>query len=267
MKALLNCFGFILGLLLKKWGNLSNVTLLAHCPVNLKKKDCTDIRNQTPQAPSGVYEIQPAGGNGRFKVYCEMRPDGGWIVFQRRTGGVVSFHRKWAFYKYGFGSLAYDHWLGLEKVHLLTKDKTKKWTLRVDLWDHEGSTAFAEYNNFKIGNEGTAYKLQVGRYSGNAGDAIRGAYPGIDQNGFGFSTIDRDNDGCSPCIFGDIAEAECALSEGGGWWYSRCGSASLNGEWHPSGDHIGWASGLHWLTWKPPAPYSAQATRMMIKPE
>ncbi|KAG7215869.1 hypothetical protein INR49_021850 [Caranx melampygus] len=161
--------------------------------------------------------------------------------------------------------LSEDHWLGLMKVFLMTKDKTKKWTLRVDLWDHEGGTAFAEYQNFRLGNKKTAFKLHVGHYSGNAGDAIRGAYTGIDQNGFGFSTIDRDNDGCSPCIFGDIGENECASSEGGGWWYSRCGSASLNGDWHPAGHHIGWASGVHWLTWKRPAPYSAKASRMMIK--
>uniref|UniRef100_UPI003AACB08B angiopoietin-related protein 5-like n=1 Tax=Centroberyx gerrardi TaxID=166262 RepID=UPI003AACB08B len=102
--------------------------------------------------------------------------------------------------------------------------------------------------------------------SGSAGDAIRGTYAGIDQNGFGFSTIDRDNDGCSPCIFGDIIENDCSFSEGGGgWWFSRCGSAGLNGDWHPAGEHLGWASGLHWLTWKGPAPYSARATRMMIK--
>lgn len=63
-----------------------------------------------------------------------------------------------------------DHWLGLERVHLLTKSKYKKWILRVDLWDHEDGTAFAEYSNFEIGNERTAYKLQVGRYSGNAGN-------------------------------------------------------------------------------------------------
>lgn len=107
-----------------------------------------------------------------------------------------------------------------------------------------------------------AIKLYFSLYEG---DAIRGTYPGVDQNGFGFSTIDRDNDGCNPCIFGDIAETECALTRGGGWWYSRCGSASLNGDWHPFGDHIGWASGLHWDTWKP-LPYSAKATRMMIKP-
>ncbi|XP_035987261.1 angiopoietin-related protein 5-like isoform X1 [Fundulus heteroclitus] len=249
-------------------------TLLLSCSVQAAKKqktvssqgtDCTQIKTQSPDALSGVYVIQPAGANNHFKVYCEMTSDGGWTVFQRRSGGSVSFNRKWVAYKNGFGNLTEDYWLGLKKVFALTKKKSKKWILRVDLWDHKGGSAFAEYKNFRLGNEKTAFKLHVGKYSGNAGDAIRGAYRGIDQNGFGFSTIDRDNDGCSPCIFGDIAEAKCAFLKVGGWWYSRCGSAGLNGEWHPYGDHIGWASGLHWLTWKPPAPYSAKATRMMMK--
>ncbi|KAM4712345.1 angiopoietin-4-like [Anableps anableps] len=229
-------------------------------------EDCSQMRNYIPHPHSGVYVIQPKGTKTRLKVYCMMLSTDDWIVIQRRSGRLVSFERRWAEYRNGFGSLTYDHWLGLEKVHVLTKDTNKAWTLRVDLWDHEGGYAFAEYRNFRIGDEGTAYQLHVGTYSGNAGDAIRGAYPGIDQNGFGFSTIDRDNDGCSPCLYSDIAIAECVLTKGGGWWYSGCGSASLNGKWHPFGDHVGWSSGLHWLTWKPPAPYSAKATRMMIKP-
>lgn len=97
------------------------------------------------------------------------------------------------------------------------------------------------------------------------GDAIRGEYEGVDQNGHGFSTADRDNDGCSPCVFGDIIQNQCTASVGGGWWYSRCGSAALNGPWHPSGDHMGWESGLHWLTWKSPGIYSVKASRMMLK--
>uniref|UniRef100_I3JRC1 Fibrinogen C-terminal domain-containing protein n=1 Tax=Oreochromis niloticus TaxID=8128 RepID=I3JRC1_ORENI len=207
--------------------------------------DCTQIKTLSPRASSGIYTIQPNGAMNKFKVYCEMRPDGGWTVFQKRT------------YKTGFGNLTQDFYL--------TKDKSKKWAMRVDLWDHEDGTAFAEYKNFRLGNEKTAFKLHVGKYRGNAGDAIRGAYKGIDQNGYGFSTVDRDNDGCSPCIFGDIADRACTFREGGGWWYSKCGSANLNGDWHSYGEHIGWASGLHWRTWKPPAPYSAKATKMMIK--
>ncbi|KAK9525440.1 hypothetical protein VZT92_016149 [Zoarces viviparus] len=227
--------------------------------------DCTRIKAVSPQASSGVYVIQPPRVKAPFKVFCEMRQDGGWTVFQRRSGREVSFNRKWAAYKKGFGNLKEDHWLGLMKVFSLTKNKTKKWTMRVELWDHEDATAFAEYRNFRLGSAKAAFKLHVGKYSGDAGDAIRGAYSGLDQNGFGFSTVDRDSDGCSPCIFGDIAQMDCTSSDGGGWWYSRCGSAGLNGDWHPSGEHVGWASGVHWQTWKTHAPYSLKATRMLIK--
>ncbi|XP_072233936.1 microfibril-associated glycoprotein 4-like [Leuresthes tenuis] len=261
MKSLLGYCGLILAFLL----SFSEQTVVNIKHISQTTTDCTQIKTRSPQAPSGVYIIQPVGASSPFPVYCEMRPDGGWTVFQRRSGGEVSFNRKWEAYKSGFGDLSEDHWLGLENVFSLTKDYSMKWTMRVDLWDYEGGTAFAEYKDFSLGNEKTAYTLSVGTYSGNAGDAIRGAYPGIDQNGYGFSTIDRDNDGCSPCIFGDIAVGQCTFSEGGGWWYSKCGSASLNGDWHPSGDNIGFASGIHWLTWKPPAPYSAKASRMMLK--
>ncbi|XP_034382479.1 fibrinogen-like protein 1 [Cyclopterus lumpus] len=225
--------------------------------------DCTQIKVLLPQASSGVYWIQPCKAKPPFKVFCEMRQDGGWTVLQRRSGGAVSFDRKWAAYKMGFGNYSEDFWLGLKMVSSLTKTKT--WTLRVDLWDHTNATAFAEYKNFSLGGEREAFKLHVGEYRGDAGDAIRGVYSGIDQNGFGFSTADQDNDGCRPCIFGDIAQNACTSSDTGGWWYSSCGSASLNGEWHPDGDHIGWASGLHWRTWHGPVGYSMNATRMMIK--
>ncbi|XP_031438377.1 angiopoietin-4-like isoform X1 [Clupea harengus] len=228
-------------------------------------QDCTAIKASTPNAQSGIYIIQPRGDHKPFKVYCEMLTGGGWTVFQRRIGGEVSFDRKWAGYKQGFGYLKKDHWLGLAKVWALTRSSGQTSVLRVDLWDFEGGAASAEYSHFRIGEEQTAYKLSVGTYKGTAGDAIRGRYSGSDQNGFGFSTVDRDNDGCSPCIFGDIATNDCASSEGGGWWFSGCGSASLHGAWHPAGDNIGWGSGVHWDTWKGPAPYSLRATRMMVK--
>lgn len=66
--------------------------------------------------------------------------------------------------------LSDDHWLGLEKLHILTKEMTKSWTLRIDLWDHEDGYAFAEYSDFRIGDERTAYRLHVGTYTGNAGN-------------------------------------------------------------------------------------------------
>ncbi|XP_076578715.1 angiopoietin-related protein 5-like [Chaetodon auriga] len=260
MKNLVGYLGLTLAFLLSGAEQMEQQTAVTYS----QGTDCTQIKALSPQASSGVYIIHPPGVKTPLMVYCEMRPDGGWMVFQRRTGGELSFDRNWAAYKNGFGDLTQDHWLGLKKVYSLTKNKTQKWTMRVDLWDHEGGTAYAQYQDFRLGSEKAAFKLNVGTYEGNAGDAIRGAYPGIDQNGFGFSTVDRDNDGC-PCIFGDILETSCTMSDGGGWWYSRCGSASLNGDWHPADDNIGWASGLHWETWKTHAPYSVKATRMMIK--
>uniref|UniRef100_A0A4W4DVE6 Fibrinogen C-terminal domain-containing protein n=1 Tax=Electrophorus electricus TaxID=8005 RepID=A0A4W4DVE6_ELEEL len=228
--------------------------------------DCTNIKTRSPNATSGVYTIWPTGVKGSFEVYCKMLKDGGWTVIQRRTGGQLSFRQNWKAYKQGFGKCQKDHWLGLDKVWALTKGKNRNSVLRVDLWDFEGGSAFAEYQNFSVGNERMGYKLQVGIYSGNAGDAIRGAYAGIEQDGYGFSTLDHDNDGCSPCIFGDIAINDCSRMEGsGGWWFSRCGSANLNGNWYPAGNNRGWASGLRWDTWKGPEPYSAKATCMMAK--
>ncbi|KAG5830446.1 hypothetical protein ANANG_G00310710 [Anguilla anguilla] len=242
---------------------------LVHCGAPpVRGPDCSQIKSQHPEATSGVYMIQPAGVPKPFKVFCEMRSDGGWTVFQKRSGGKVSFQKNWLAYKRGFGNPQSDHWLGLQKLWAITKAGGSRWALRVDLWDFEGGSAFASTATSSW-EASQAYRLGVGAYRGTAGDAIRGGlHPtaGNDQNGQGFSTLDRDNDGCAPCLFGDIAVDECSREEGrGGWWYSRCGSASLHGDWHPADNNLGWASGLHWGTWKGPAPYSARATRMMVK--
>ncbi|XP_058883780.1 angiopoietin-related protein 5-like isoform X1 [Acipenser ruthenus] len=229
--------------------------------------DCTRIKALNPRAVSGVYLIQPAGASLPFQVFCDMAAEGGWTVLQRRSGTEnLSFRRGWAQYRNGFGKLHGDHWLGLEKMWSLTGSQGGRFRLRVELQDFEGSSAFADYSTFRLGSERESYRLHVGAHSGNAGDAFQGTYPGIDQNGSAFSTRDRDNDGCNPCVFGDIAMMSCSELQGGsGWWFSRCGSANLNGDWHPRGDNIGWSSGVYWKSWKGPAPYSLRASVMKVK--
>ena len=143
---------------------------------------------------------------------------GGWTVFQRRQDGSVDFYRYWTDYENGFGNLTGEFWLGLSKIHRLTKEGSN--TLRVDLGDFEGNTAYANYSTFSISDGSTEYILTVGGYSGTAGDSM------FVHNGMRFSTRDNDNDLWS--------EANCAQDFTGAWWYRYCYYSNLNGHYFNS---------------------------------
>ena len=83
-------------------------------------------------------------------------------MLQKRLNGSVQFNRSWADYKNGFGHLDGEFWLGLDKIHRLTK--TAKNRLRVDLEDTAHKTAYAEYDKFALGKEMNKYKLRIGKY-------------------------------------------------------------------------------------------------------
>jgi len=95
---------------------------------------------------------------------------GGWTVFQRRQDGSVDFFRGWNDYKAGFGQLAAEFWLGNDKIHRLTASRPS--SLRVELEDWNGVKAYAKYGTFSIGDEQAQYRLEVGSYSGTAGDSL-----------------------------------------------------------------------------------------------
>lgn len=59
-------------------------------------------------------------------------------MFQKRFEGSVDFYLSWNDYKYGFGDVNGEFWLGLEKIHALTPDDNNM--LRVDLEDFGGNT-------------------------------------------------------------------------------------------------------------------------------
>ena len=154
-------------------------------------------------------------GKGSFNVYCDMRTDGGgWTVFQRRQDGSVDFYRGWNDYKSGFGQLTAEFWLGNDKIHRLTAARPS--SLRVELEDWNGVRVYAKYGKFNIGDEQAKYRLEVGSYSGTAGDSL--AY----HNKMAFSTKDRDH---------DIYSSNCAVDYTGAWWYSACYQSNLNGKY------------------------------------
>ena len=126
-------------------------------------KNCAQV-HQSGYRSSGLYKIDP-DGLGEFQVFCDLETDGGgWTVLQKRQDGSVDFYRGWHDYKHGFGFLNGEFWLGLDKIHRLTKSGNHK--LRFDLELHH-ETAFAEYSFFAVSNETEQYKLSVAGYSGN----------------------------------------------------------------------------------------------------
>ncbi|XP_046861623.1 angiopoietin-related protein 7-like [Xenia sp. Carnegie-2017] len=211
----------------------------------MDEKDCAGLYKKG-ERKNGVYEIDP-DGQGRFSVFCDMTSSGGgWTVFQRRQDGKVDFYRDWKNYTQGFGNLASEFWLGLNKIYRLTSAKRNK--LRVDLGDWSGNKAYAEYDFFAVKNETHKYQLSLGAHSGTAGDSLH--Y----HNGMAFSTKDSDNDKDS---------GNCASCWKGAWWYNVCHQSNLNGHYY-SEAYSSW-SGVVRYYWKKNNK-SLTFTEMKIKP-
>nr|KAG5693661.1 hypothetical protein BaRGS_017391 [Batillaria attramentaria] len=119
---------------------------------------------------------------------------------------------------------------GLDKIHRLTS--SQNYTLRVDLEDWDGSTAYAEYRHFR--------------------DGIGPTY--FSQNNQQFSTPEQDHDG---------HRFNCARDyRYGAWWYGAgCGYANLNGMYNGT---IG--KGVMWLKWKNDS-RSYKHAAMKIRPQ
>jgi len=147
-------------------------------------------------------------------VMCDTETDGGnWIVFQRRNSSDVDFYLGWDNYTAGFGDLSGNFWLGLDNVHSFCP-KSVKCELRVD-FGYQGKKYYATYQDFSVEGPQEKFKLHVGQYSGNAGDAL----PIGQGNGNVFSTKDNDE------------TTWCAERYRGAWWYGGCHYSNLNGLW------------------------------------
>jgi len=212
----------------------------------LYHKNCAELY-KSGERISGVYTIDP-DGLGPFDVFCDQTTaGGGWTVFQKRMDGSVDFYRGWADYKRGFGNLNGEFWLGLDKIHRLTKLRNR---LRVELEDTTGKTAYSEYDMFAVTSERTKYKLSLGTYSGTAGDSLSG------HRGQSFTAKDQDND--------NHKSVNCAVHNKGAWWYESCYASNLNGLYH-HGQHSLGAGGVSWYSWKGHN-YSAKRAEMKIRP-
>ena len=212
-----------------------------------KPSDCGELDKKT--CKSGVYKIYPKNTAG-FEVYCEMEKyGGGWTVFQRRMDGTVDFYRKWKTYRRGFGNPEKEFWLGNEHLHQLTAQG--KYNLRINMKDFDNNETYATYKQFAVGDEKSVYKLTIGGYQGDAGDAM--AF----HNGNKFSAKDKDVDTWSG--------NNCANTKKGAWWYAACYHANLNGVYQnekPKSNSVG----INWYHGKGYR-FTLKGTTMMIRRE
>ncbi|XP_055007603.1 angiopoietin-related protein 4 [Boleophthalmus pectinirostris] len=214
--------------------------------------DCHELflRGETT---SGVYTVQPFNSEP-FQVYCEMTPAGGWTVIQRRQDGSVDFHQPWEAYERGFGNLNGEFWLGLEKMHSISKDGG--YVLNIAMSDWNGDLASVRLP-FTLGGPSSKYALYVkkeGPFSPLESSL------GPDANALPFSTFDQDNDLKS--------DANCAMNLSGGWWFSSCGQSNLNGRYFqspPPKQRHQRKQGIFWKTWRGRY-YPLRSTSIMMAP-
>ncbi|XP_077176680.1 fibrinogen-like protein 1-like protein [Paroedura picta] len=179
-------------------------------------RDCDEMF-QTGHTESGLYIIRPENTR-KLVVQCVMDGCNGWTVIQRNSFNTeLTWSETWTTYKYGFGNLEADHWLGTEYISLIARQKWYK--VRINL-DAGNNHKYAEYDSFVLEDESQGYRLHLGSYDGNAGDPLTSSQTKNLHDNMRFSCKDRD--------FDRSTLTNCADVYGGGWWYDNCFDAQLN---------------------------------------
>ncbi|XP_067939063.1 angiopoietin-related protein 1-like [Watersipora subatra] len=176
-------------------------------------QDCQELYDQGNRC-SGVYQVNPPHTDGEpFPVWCDFFDGRGWTVFQRRVNGSVNFNKNWTDYQAGFGETDGEYWLGLDKIHALTRSNTK---LSIFLRAANGTTESGVWPSFYINGLADGYKLTI------SDDGYRGSLTSaslVYHNGMKFSTPDRDQ---------DTNSGNCAQGNKAGWWFKSCYYSLLN---------------------------------------
>ncbi|WAR16354.1 ANGP1-like protein [Mya arenaria] len=190
-----------------------------------KRMDCYDLHKQNQGLPSGVYSVSLWRSHVGIRVFCDMTTaSGGWTVIQHRYDGSVDFYRNLYEYTHGFGDVSTEFWLGLSYIkEIADKGNT---TIRMEVSAADGSSAYEEWPEFRLGDAPT-YTLHVGgRGTGTAGDYER--------------DFERYNNGSDFTAKGSF----CGDEVHGGWWYNGCTYINLNGEYVTPGTRSGYGRGL-----------------------
>ncbi|XP_017841577.2 fibrinogen-like protein 1 [Drosophila busckii] len=198
----------------------------------------------------GKYRIH-LPGHMPYNVLCfDGKHEGkGWLMIQRRAFGNEDFDRDWDTYRDGFGSFDGDFFLGLHKIHHITKEQRQQLFIYMGTFD--GKWFAASYDNFRVGSEDSEFKLEslgAFRAFNNSRDELR--Y----NERMKFTTRDRDND--------LWPQGNCATHKrNGGWWYMdiKCSWCNLNGVYFKVKANS--ELGVTWTGWD-----GLKSVHMLIRP-
>jgi len=141
------------------------------------------------------------------------------VLVQQNMDGSNFFNRSWAEFKVGFNNTFGNYWIGNDRLSQLTLSGPYK--LRFELQARDSRWYWAEYSRFVVYDESRNYELSVSGYSGN--DIYRNDALGY-SNRMMFTTYDRDNDPYINSTYND----NCAVRNGGGFWYKDCNYCGVN---------------------------------------
>ncbi|KAM6168676.1 angiopoietin-related protein 3 [Erethizon dorsatum] len=209
--------------------------------------DCSTVYKRSEHR-SGTYAIRPSNSQV-FNVYCDVKSGISWTLIQHRTDGSQNFNETWKNYKYGFGKLDGEFWLGLEKIHSIVKQSN--YILRIELEDWKDNKYFVEYP-FHLGNHETNYMLHLAKMTGN-GPKVFPEYKDLV-----FSTWDH-----------KAGHLNCSESYSGGWWWHDvCDENNLNGKYNKprAKSKTEKRRGICWRSQNGKL-YSVKSTKMLIHPK
>ncbi|XP_024421401.2 angiopoietin-related protein 3 [Desmodus rotundus] len=209
--------------------------------------DCTAIYNKGEHT-SGIYPIRPSNSQV-FNVYCDVKSGNSWTLIQHRIDGSQNFNETWENYRYGFGRLDGEFWLGLEKIYSIVKQSN--YILRIELEDWKDTKHHIEYS-FHLGNRETNYKLHLVEIKGNVPSILP------ENKDLVFSTWDHKAQGHFLCP---------ESYSGGWWWHDVCEENNLNGKYNKprAKTKPERRRGICWKSQNGRL-YSTKSTKMSIRP-
>ncbi|XP_062555109.1 angiopoietin-4-like [Armigeres subalbatus] len=169
---------------------------------------------------------------------------GDWLMVLQRLDGTETFNRNWTDYRNGFGTPGREFWLGLERLHQLTKNSP--YEVLMEMEDFAGNYGYARYSKFSVGSELEQYSVkELGTHSGTASNSF------ATHKGRTFSTAETGT------------SKDCAKTYTGGWWYypGVCYDTHFSGIWSKNND---WTS-IVWKKFGSPDNLGLKFARMMIR--